>query len=43
MTRATPTSAGTTSPYDIGLDRNPANHQPLTPLDLPGARGGDLS
>jgi fatty-acyl-CoA synthase len=20
------------SPYDIGLDRNPANHQPLTPL-----------
>ncbi|MEL0166478.1 MAG: acyl-CoA synthetase, partial [Alphaproteobacteria bacterium] len=21
-----------TSPYDIGLDRNPANYQPLTPL-----------
>ncbi|NBW05117.1 MAG: acyl-CoA synthetase, partial [Alphaproteobacteria bacterium] len=21
-----------TNPYDIGLDRNPANHQPLTPL-----------
>ncbi len=23
-----------TSAYDIGLDRNPANHQPLTPLTL---------
>jgi len=21
-----------TTPYDIDLDRNPANHQPLTPL-----------
>ena len=21
-----------TNPYDIGLDQNPANHQPLTPL-----------
>jgi fatty-acyl-CoA synthase len=23
-----------TSPYDAGLDKNPANHQPLTPLTL---------
>jgi fatty-acyl-CoA synthase len=23
-----------TSPYDVGLDKNPANHQPLTPLTL---------
>jgi fatty-acyl-CoA synthase len=23
---------GTTGPYDIGLDKNPANYQPLTPL-----------
>ena len=22
------------TPYDIGLDRNPANFQPLTPLTL---------
>src|SRR5690242_9576715 len=27
-------TAMTTSPYDTGLDRNPANFQPLTPLTL---------
>ena len=32
-----------TNPYDIDLDRNPANFQPLTPLHVPGARGGRLS
>ena len=26
------------NPYEIGLAKNPANFQPLTPLDLPGAR-----
>lgn len=24
----------TTSPYDLDLDRNPANYQPLTPLQF---------
>ena len=32
MTTPRTTSPQTHSPYDIGLDRNPANYQPLTPL-----------